>query len=101
MGMIHASEDGVVSAVRLWFVLEFGDADDEREGGAEGGGQGESYATTQEGGKKAEKGKGGQTLLSSQDTHWHYAVFYIPEASFQKGERVPLMCTRSGGKGGR
>lgn len=67
-GLIRASRSGVVSAVRLWFVLDFGDA-----------GDGE-----------------GPTTLDSRDCHWGYALLYLPEARFETGERVPIAATRNG-----
>jgi hypothetical protein len=70
-GLIRASRSGVVSAVRLWFVLDFGDAGD--------AGDGE-----------------GPTTLDSRDCHWGYALLYLPEARFETGERVPIAATRNG-----
>ena len=41
-------------------------------------------------------GRKGQTVLDSRETHWKYAISYLPEACFKEGERVPLMCIRAG-----
>jgi hypothetical protein len=98
MGIIRATEEGVLSAVRLWFVLHFGDEDED---GREEGREDEvpAAATDGEGGRAG--GRKGQTVLDSRETHWKYAVFYLPEACFKEGERVPLMCIRAGREGGR
>ncbi|KAM3568081.1 hypothetical protein VYU27_009792, partial [Nannochloropsis oceanica] len=104
MGVIRASEDGIISAVRLWFILAFGDEDkdEDEEGGEEGTedeegteGEDEDPPCPSSGGRR-EGGRKGETVLDSRETHWKYAVSYLPEASFKKGERVPLMCIRSG-----
>ena len=115
MGSIKASEDGILSAVRLWFVLAFGDEDqngdeegveegkEEEEGkqGTEGAKDGNPSSSSSSG-RVREGGRKGETVLDSRETHWKYAVSYLPEASFKKGERVPLMCLRSGREeGGR
>jgi len=109
MGVIRASEDGIISAVRLWFILAFGDEDkdEDEEGGEEGTEDEEGTEGEDEGppcpssGGRREGGRKGETVLDSRETHWKYAVSYLPEASFKKGERVPLMCIRSGRKGGK
>lgn len=66
-GVVRACRDGVVSAVRLWWVAEMGD--DEEAGGTE---------------------------LDSRDGHWGCALLYLPEARFNQGDRVPLAATRMG-----